>query len=128
MKKYNIYITAFIASICFGLTSCGEFNYSEPHEDRTVYQSDREATEVNTTIADVKAYVPEGTYLLWLDFSAYGLTAQELRRRLVEEAGVALNAGTDYGAAYGAYARLNAATPRSILTEGLEKIAKAFGD
>ena len=54
MKKYNIYITAFIASICFGLTSCGEFNYSEPHEDRTVYQSDREATEVNTTIADVK--------------------------------------------------------------------------
>ena len=76
----------------------------------------------------VKAFVPEGTYLLWLDFSAYGLSAGELRRRLVEEAGVALNAGTDYGAAYGAYSRLNAATPRAILAEGLEKIAKAFGD
>ncbi len=79
-------------------------------------------------LPQVKAYVPEGTYLLWLDFSVFHLTAGELRRRLVEEAGVALNAGTDYGAAYGAYARLNVAAPRSILTEGLEKIAKAFGD
>jgi len=72
------------------------------------------------------AYVPEGTYLLWIDFSAYALTGEELRRRLTEKAGVALNAGTDYGRAYGSFMRLNVAAPRALLAKGLAAIAGAF--
>lgn len=75
----------------------------------------------------VKTRVPEGTYLMWLDFSAYGLTQEELMAKLQNEAKVALNDGSHYGAECQGYAQLNIGTSRSMLLEGLERIAKVFG-
>lgn len=74
----------------------------------------------------VKAYMPESTYLMWLDFSDYGLTEKELNRKLQEEAGVALNSGCVYGSSYEQFVRLNIASPRYYLEEGLEHIKKVF--
>ncbi len=74
----------------------------------------------------VAAYVPEGTYLMWLDFSKTGLAGEALQKQLVEKAGLALNAGSSFGQSYGGFARMNIAAPRSYLIKGLEKMAAAF--
>jgi len=79
-------------------------------------------------LVKAKAYMPESTYLLWLDFSGYGMTDKELEYFVEDEAGLALNPGTDYGKEYGQYMRINIACPRFYLKEGLEKLGKAFSN
>ncbi len=69
---------------------------------------------------------PEATYLVWLDFRKYGIDAQQ-RRRMLLDAGIALDNGFIFGEEDGSgFERINIACPRSILKEGLEKIAAAF--
>lgn len=68
----------------------------------------------------------EGTYLVWLDFRAYGLSDLELNRRIVHEAGLWLDGGSMFGKAGEGFQRINIACPRSILTEALDKLVSAF--
>ena len=69
----------------------------------------------------------EGTYLPWVDFSAMGITSQELCDRLFREAKVWINPGTMYGPKTGeGYVRLNIATQRSRLVEALNRVVKAL--
>ena len=63
----------------------------------------------------VKVTEPEGTYLMWLDFSAYGLEQEELMRKMNEEALVWLNSGDAFGEEGNGFVRMNAACPRSIV-------------
>ena len=74
----------------------------------------------------VKLKHPEATFIFWLDFRDYGLHNEELQRILVEEAGVALNPGTNFGAQGDGFARLNVGCPKFQLMDGMERIAKAF--
>lgn len=53
MKKNIIFLSA-LAAMTLSLGSCDKFDYSDPTEDRSVYESDREATEATTTIAALK--------------------------------------------------------------------------
>lgn len=71
----------------------------------------------------VKAVLPEVSFLVWLDFSALGLSQQELMRFLVDEAHVALNDGAMFGRQGTGYVRLNVGTPRAVLREALDHIA-----
>ncbi len=64
----------------------------------------------------------EGTYLAWVDFSAFGMTSDELTAHLLEECGVMLNSGTMYGSAGEGFLRINLACPRGTLTEALERM------
>jgi cystathionine beta-lyase len=84
---------------------------------------------LNTKVPGVRAFVPEGTYLLWADVR--GLIEKtgckddaELIRRLEDTAKVKITAGSIYGPAGSGYARINIASPRSLLLEGLERIQK----
>ena len=45
----------------------------------------------------IKVMKPQGTYLIWLDFSAYDLTDDRLQELLKNEAKVILNRGLDFG-------------------------------
>ena len=63
----------------------------------------------------------EGTYLEWMDCKAIGLASADLERRLIDEAGLWLNAGTMYGAEGEGFMRWNIACPRARLAEGLER-------
>lgn len=66
----------------------------------------------------------EGTYLVWVDIRATGLTSDELTRLLLEKGGVQVNSGTMYGQEAGeGFIRLNIACPRSQMLEGLKRIA-----
>ncbi|MBQ8559137.1 MAG: pyridoxal phosphate-dependent aminotransferase [Tyzzerella sp.] len=76
----------------------------------------------------VKMTELEGTYLLWLDFRAYGLSDSELNQRIIHNAGLWLDRGSMFGKAGEGFQRINIACPRSVLTEALEKLASAFED
>lgn len=79
-------------------------------------------------LPQVKTYDHEGTYLVWLDFHAFGLTEEALEERCFKKAGVALDAGAWFGAPGEGFMRINVGCPRSMLTEALERLADAFAD
>ena len=65
----------------------------------------------------------EGTYLVWVDITATGMTAQQYTDMLLQKARVWVNPGTMYGPLSGeGYIRLNIACPRSRLMEALSLI------
>ena len=76
----------------------------------------------------IKVMKPQGTYLVWLDFSAYGLSEEDLQRLLKEEAKVILNRGLDFGQEGPLHARLNVAMPTSILEEVCQRIIATFSN
>lgn len=74
----------------------------------------------------IKVIVPEGTYLLWLDFSGLGLTDKEINGRILNNAKVWLDSGIMFGSEGEKFQRINCATPRAILKEALERICARF--
>lgn len=74
----------------------------------------------------IKVMKPQGTYLVWLDFSAYDLTDERLQELLRNEAKVILNPGLDYGEEGSLHARLNVAMPTSVLEEVCQRIIITF--
>ena len=74
----------------------------------------------------LKVMKPQGTYLIWLDFSAYDLTDDQLFQLLRHQAKVVLNRGTDFGPEGKNHARLNVAAPRSIVEEVCRRIAEVL--
>lgn len=85
------------------------------------------------TRAFLQKYLPkvkmtelEGTYLVWLDFRAYELCSSELDKRITEEAGLWLDGGEMFGRGGMGFQRINIACPRSVLIQGLERLAAAF--
>lgn len=73
----------------------------------------------------IKVMKPQGTYLIWLDFSAYNISDEELRKLLRDEAKVILNRGLDFGEEGALHARLNVAIPKTLLEEVCQRIVKA---
>lgn len=68
----------------------------------------------------------EGTYLLWVDISATGLTASDFANHILEQARVYVNPGEMYaggGHAGDHFIRINLATQRQRLLMALERIA-----
>ena len=76
----------------------------------------------------IKVMKPQGTYLIWLDFSAYDISDEELRKLLRDEAKVILNRGLDFGEEGALHARLNVAMPTSILEEVCQRIIATFSN
>ena len=74
----------------------------------------------------IKVMKPQGTYLIWLDFSAYGLSEEDLQGLLKNEAKVILNRGLDFGEEGALHARLNVAMPTSVLEEVCQRIIITF--
>ena len=74
-----------------------------------------------------KIIEPEGTYLLWLDFSAYGLTDEALNEKIIRDAHLWLDDGPIFGAGGSGFQRINIACPWATLETGLQNLAKAFG-
>lgn len=78
-------------------------------------------------LPDVKVLDMEGTYLPWLDIRATGLSSEDCAATLLEKGRVRVSPGTLYGALAGeGYLRLNIACPRSVMMEGLRRMAAAL--
>ena len=92
---------------------------------------------VADNIAFIKRYVEEnlhgvrmaeheGTYLVWLDFRGTGLSTEELEKRMIYRAKLWLDSGKIFGESGSGFQRINAACPRSVLSEALNRIKKAI--
>lgn len=65
----------------------------------------------------------EGTYLVWVNVRATGMTGNELTEKLLKEGKVFVNRGTMYGKTAGEdYIRINIAMSRSLMLEGLKRM------
>lgn len=75
-----------------------------------------------------KAYFvePEGTYLIWVDFSAYGYSDEELEHIMLEEAHLWLDSGKIFGPATAQFERFNIACPRSTIETALNQLKEAL--
>lgn len=76
----------------------------------------------------VKVYIPEGTYVMWMDFSGYGLSDSEIHDRIYNKANVLLEDGHLFGVEGLGYQRICIPSPRPLIKEALERIAKEFQD
>lgn len=74
----------------------------------------------------IKVLVPEGTYLLWLDFSETGFSDAEINDKVLNKAKVWLDNGSMFGKEGEKFQRINCATPRTILEEALKRICSQF--
>jgi len=68
---------------------------------------------------------PEGTYIAWLDFSASGLSPDEVHDKIYNKANVFLEDGKLFGAGSEHFQRLCVPTPRKRLEMALERILSA---
>ncbi len=76
----------------------------------------------------IKVCKPQGTYLLWLDFSAFDFTDKQIENKILNKAKVWLDSGSMFGLEGEKFQRVNCATPRKILEAALKAICEEFKD
>lgn len=77
----------------------------------------------------VKVLKPEGTYMLWMDYSGSELEGEEVEHRINNIAHVIGNSGSQYDPKLdGRMQRFCIPVPRDVLRTALENIRNAFCD
>lgn len=75
----------------------------------------------------VKAYVPEGTYILWLDFGGYGFSAEKLQYLINKKANIAVQSGLAHDPEQGGqYIRICLTSPKSVIREAIDRMSAVF--
>ena len=74
-------------------------------------------------IPGIRCQSPQGAFYVFPNIKALGLTSRELARRLLDEAGVAVLSGTDFGPNGEGYLRLCYAVSMEAIDEALDRIA-----
>lgn len=77
-------------------------------------------------IPQVKLIEPQGTYLIWLDFTGLGLSRKQMEQLIVHKAKLWLDPGHIFGSAGEGFERINIACPREILQKALEQLKNAL--
>ena len=112
------------------ITTQAALTYGQPwlEELKTVFETNIDLlTKELSEKTNIKVMKPEGTYLVWLDFSAYDQDHNELGRLLKEEAKVVLNNGITFGSEGEKHFRFNVATPTKVVAEGVKRLVSVFG-
>ncbi len=84
------------------------------------------AAYIKENILKARLVYPEGTYLLWMDLRAYNLDRRALEDLIYNNAKVVLDQGYFFGEEGAGFVRINAACPRSIFKECLQRLAEAL--
>lgn len=71
-----------------------------------------------------RAVLSEATYLVWIDCGAFVNDSEDFAAFLRRETGLILSAGAQYRGNGKRFVRLNAACPKSVLADGLERFAR----
>ena len=82
------------------------------------------AEYINRNVPGVVTYVPEGTYLLWLDFSGTPYRGGALCEHLVKDCGLDLCDGREFDPSKDDHMRLNCACTRATLEEAMRRLQK----
>jgi len=69
---------------------------------------------------------PEGTYILWPNIGAYGMSSTDMYKYLLNEGKVATWDGSSYGPGGEGFLRIVFPTSKAIFKEGLDRIENAL--
>ena len=90
-----------------------------------VFENKRIATDfINSEIKGMKATFSKATYLLWIDISGVASDSVDFLERLREATGLYLSDGAEYGECGRAFVRMNLATQRARVIDGLERLKR----
>lgn len=78
------------------------------------------------SLPGVRCALPQGAFYVFPDVSSYGLSSKQLADYLLDQAGVALLAGSDFGRGGEGYLRISYATAWEQIVEGVERIRQAL--
>ena len=81
---------------------------------------------VKENFPKAKMVEPEGTYLVWVDFSGYGFSNEELEHLMLEEAKLWLDSGIIFGPETAQFERFNVACPRVTVEQALTQLKDAL--
>lgn len=84
-------------------------------------------TTLAESIPSIRIGRTEATFLVWLDFKQTGMSHAEIKRKLIDDACLALNDGLTFGANGEGFFRMNIACPRSTVQEALTRLRHSFG-
>ena len=76
----------------------------------------------------VKLVEPEGTYLIWIDFSEVTKDHKELEKIIVDKAKLWLDPGIIFGRDTALFERINIACTRATLVQAIEQLREALND
>lgn len=76
-------------------------------------------------LPDIALIEPEGTYLVWLDLRKLGLTEQQQRQLIVQDAKLWLDTGTLFGQGGEGFERINIACPRATVEQAMQRLERA---
>ncbi len=79
-------------------------------------------------IPQIKVMIPEASFLVWLDCRELGLTHKELESLFVNDAKLALNSGTMFGAGGEGFMRMNVGTQRANIEKALNNLKIAIAE
>ncbi len=79
-------------------------------------------------LPQVKAVIPQASFLVWLDCRELGMSQKELVSFFVNEAKLALNDGAMFGPGGEGFMRFNIGTPRAIVEKSLQQLAEAYNN
>ncbi len=117
-------ISSFSSEVC-----CALYENCEPWLEETLSKIRENvlftAQFVNEQIPGISAYIPESTYLMWLDCRGLGLNTEELDTFLCEEAKIWCNNGAIFGQEGVGYIRMNIAMPKDRLKTALTRLRNA---
>ena len=75
-------------------------------------------------IPGFRCHPPEGAFYAWVNMEDTGLSAEEVQRILLEEAGVAAIAGAAFGSEGKRYLRFSLVSARNLLEDALDRIRR----
>lgn len=105
------------------------FNKAQPWLDETINRLDFNRKLVNSllieNLPEVGYFVPESSYLAWLDLRKYG-TNSSWHDQILAKGRLAIVPGQEYGKNYPDFVRLNFATFPDVLHEGVARLKLAL--
>lgn len=80
---------------------------------------------VRDKLPEIRLVEPEGTYLVWLDFSGYTDNYRELKKLIEDEAKLWLDPGIIFGSRTALFERINIASPLSVIEQAMNQLYEA---
>lgn len=94
-----------------------------------VFENKRIACDfINSEIDGMKAAFSKATYLLWIDISGVAKDSVDFCEKLRERTGLYLSDGAEYGECGRSFVRMNLATQRSRVLDGLERLKRGAAE
>jgi len=126
MGRGNTMLSPFSIAACIAAyNECGDWvDQLNAYLDENI---DYVVERVNKEIPGAKVHAPEGSYILWIDFTNCGYTAEELDARIGGKAHIGLSDGAGMEPPKGTiFRRFCVTSPKSVVIEAVNRLVECM--